>query len=170
MDPAVALLSAPPPAVMEDRTPAALQFLQDLLQSPPGEASTPTELLGGLARAFAARGAGVATPLDATPVVRLHVQADGQPELTPRFPWDEQTDLLGRVREAAAALPARTADGTAWLCAAVPTSAAGGWLLWLTADAPRLERRRGRGARSGRADAGPPGPPGGVAGRLAGGA
>jgi signal transduction histidine kinase len=137
MGPVIDPIAAPPPAAREFIVRGALQFLHELLQVPPDAAPTLPELLSALARAFGARGAGLAEALDAAPVVRLHVQAEGQPASAAHCPWEEQRDLIDRVRQSAVAVAAQTADGASWLCTVLWPQGSNGWLLWLTADHSR---------------------------------
>src|SRR5262245_32405686 len=106
---------APPP---EERSATILQFLHQLLHTATDTPRPLPDLLAALARAFAARSAGLAAPLDRAAVVRLHVREDGQPDLLTQFPWDSQPDLLDRVCRSAGAVPVRLPGGH-WLCTAV---------------------------------------------------
>src|SRR5262249_20611604 len=65
------------PAPGEARTRSALEFVHGLLRAAPGDRPWVPGLLGDLARAFGATGAGLQAPLDGTPAVRQRVRADG---------------------------------------------------------------------------------------------
>jgi signal transduction histidine kinase/ActR/RegA family two-component response regulator len=107
-----------------DYTCAALQFLHGLLQRDPPPAIA--ELLGELASAFGACAAGLVAPQKA-PLVQFR---EGPGSTPARWPWDEQPDLLDRLRQSPRGVAVRTADARSWLLATARSPGAD-WLLWL---------------------------------------
>jgi signal transduction histidine kinase len=122
-----------------DHSRAAVDFAHRMLQIPASsdeegqraQDSLPT-LLRQLAEAFAARGAGLATSVQDSPIVR-HVQVNGPP--APSLPWEIRPEILSQVRATAGTVAIAEAAGASWLLAAVWHHDAEGWLLWLQ-DAP----------------------------------
>ena len=138
MNPATdTLVAERPSGDADDATSTALQFIHGLLQTAAGEARPLPALLADLARAFAARGAGLAAPPEGSPLVRQHVRVDGSSS-APAFPWENQPHLLAQIRQSVDGVSAQAADGSTCLLAAVWPPTGGGWLLWLEAPAGRV--------------------------------
>ncbi len=129
-------VSQAPPA---DSSRSALEFIHRLLAAPEGGPSTPEELLGGLATAFGASAAGVATLPEGVPLSIHPATAN----LTP--PWRDQPDLIERAHRAASALAAPRPCGGSYLLTVAGTSERGGWLFWLE-DAGRASWSDGEAA------------------------
>lgn len=125
-------LPAVPPA--EGRGRAGLDFAQGLVLAPPHDPRGLGALLADLAGAFAATAAGLAAWAGNEPP-EARVQAGEVPPGP--WPWEEQPDLLDRLRGAAGAVTARSAGGASWLLAAAGLPDRPVWLLWLRAEGER---------------------------------
>lgn len=113
-------------------TRSVLGFLQQQLEA---EEVPLTEVLGGLARAFAVEGAGLGVLLEepaphhAAPAKLAMWEAHWN-GLSPEFlPWDSDDMLLARIKDASAPVALQSA-GSDWLCAAVRQGSAS-WVVWL---------------------------------------
>jgi signal transduction histidine kinase/ActR/RegA family two-component response regulator len=99
----------------------------------PGPAALPLgALLGDLARAFAADGAGVAQLPGGQPVARFGA---GHAATTP-LPWGERPEVLRELASSPTAVGVR-AGGGHWLLTAIDGDECASWLLWLEAPAER---------------------------------
>jgi signal transduction histidine kinase/CheY-like chemotaxis protein len=111
-----------------DRSRALLDFVHGRLLAPRADGPGLVELLADLARAGGAEAAGFATLAgDGTVEVRQRVPVSDRTVPPGRWPWEEQPDLLARLRAAPAGLPA----GPCWLPAVVGQPGDGFGLLWL---------------------------------------
>lgn len=124
-------------ATAQDRSRFALDFVQHLLAVPQPEVRSLSEVLQGLADAFDAVGAGLASPLSDAPAVQERVRVDGPAAAEYRWPWLDQPELLKQVSRAPAAQTARTANGESWLLTSTGGLHDPGCLLWLEAPAER---------------------------------
>src|SRR5438552_2524299 len=130
------LLPPAPPAPPRDGARPALELVFGFLAAPlPGPLALES-VLPDLARAFAARGAGLACLVDGCPVVRFWTAADGATLPPARWPWEEQPETLAQARAAATAVPVRTSAGGHFLLTA-GGPAVDGWLLWLEGPGER---------------------------------
>ena len=129
------MLGAPP----ADSSRSALDFIHRLLAAPEGAPSTPDDVLGGLATAFGASAAGVASLPEGVPL-SIHPATANPPA-----PWRDQPDLIERVHRAASALTAPRPAGGSYLLTVAGTPERGGWLFWLE-DATRASWSDGEAA------------------------
>jgi len=121
---------AQPGDILESPTSSrdALEYIHGLLATPADGPRDLPALLAGLARAFAAPSAGLASLTDGSPLLR-HPSTDGQSSV--RRPWEDDSTLLTRVREARAALPLLKPGNGNYLLAAICPPGLPGWLLWI---------------------------------------
>lgn len=115
------MLGAPP----ADSSRSALEFIHRLLAAPEGGSATPDDMLSGLAVAFGASAAGVATLPEGVPLSIHPATAN------PTLPWRDQPDLIERAHRAASAVAAPGSAGGSYLLTVVGTPERGGWLFWL---------------------------------------
>jgi len=108
-----------------------LGFLHQTLEAQrSGKPPSTQEVLHGLAGALGAQGAGVAFPLEGTPVVQQRWSA-ANGDAAKRLPWDEQPQLLTPLRIKPTACVRCDAAGQTYLAAAMPASGAKNRLLWV---------------------------------------
>jgi signal transduction histidine kinase/CheY-like chemotaxis protein len=119
-----------PQAPPADSSRSALEFLHGLLAMPPGTRTSLGGLLGGLAHAFGASAAGVATLPEGVP---LSIHPSGNDS---SLPWRDQPDLIERLYREGSVLAVPRPSGGSWLLIVAGTSDRGGWLFWLE-DASR---------------------------------
>jgi signal transduction histidine kinase/ActR/RegA family two-component response regulator len=110
-----------------DASRAALEFAQRLLSRPASEPAALEALLHGLAEAVGAAGAGMAALPSGAMLAR---SASTPPPGT--WPWQDDLDLPGRLRQAAAAQVVPTAHGNV-LATIIGPAGADGWLVWVEA-------------------------------------
>ncbi len=113
-----------------DRTRSVLEYIHRLLVGTREDFLTLAELLGELAQAFGAAGAGLAAPLDG-PSQIVHA-VGSQPKVRP---WEKSPDWLARLGTAAVALPWHDA-GASGLGTVVRAPDQVDCLLWLN-DGPQ---------------------------------
>jgi signal transduction histidine kinase/CheY-like chemotaxis protein len=114
-----------PQAPPVDSSRSALEFIHRLLASAEGGPATPGDLLGGLAAAFGASAAGVATLPEGVPLCSHPASANPTP------PWRDQPDLIERAHRTASALAVPQPGGGSYLLTIAGTPEHGGWLFWL---------------------------------------
>jgi signal transduction histidine kinase/ActR/RegA family two-component response regulator len=105
-----------------------LGYVHGLLAAPADGPRDLPALLAGLARAFAARGAGLSALADGTSVLSHPATDESAPV---RRPWQDDLALVARARAAISALPWRAPDGSHYLLAAASPAGLPGWLLWV---------------------------------------
>jgi signal transduction histidine kinase len=127
------------PAI-QSTTRAVLDFLQQQLDA--AEPEPLLDILGGLARAFAADAAGLGALLEAAKpghtashTTLAVAEAAWGTSLPETLPWEKDALLLGRIKESGDVFEVRTADGLCWLLAPVRQASAS-WIVWLTNRQP----------------------------------
>jgi signal transduction histidine kinase/ActR/RegA family two-component response regulator len=105
-----------------------LDYVHHLLAVPADGPRNLPALLAELTQAFAARGAGLASLPDGSPLLS-YPSMDGT--MPSRRPWQEETSLLARVRESVSAVSYTAPGQGEYLLLAVCPPGLSGWLLWL---------------------------------------
>src|SRR5947209_10443154 len=114
----------------------AFAFAQRLLTTP-GDLSQPLAgLLAELAGLFDAPGAGLASLPEGVVLARGRDAGKGEAAWPTAWPWQQEPELLAKVRSAPAAL-ALPMEGGSLLATALTSNGGSGWLLWLEDEGPR---------------------------------
>jgi signal transduction histidine kinase/ActR/RegA family two-component response regulator len=120
---ALAQADHPPPAA--DASHRAVDFVHGLLSRPAGDRQALDGLLGELAAAFEATGAGLAALPEGRVLLRQAPDAVAGP-----WPWHDDPDLATRIRQSCLALCAPRPGGGS-LVLTVVDAPDGGWLVWV---------------------------------------